>query len=382
MRLEVLVGSEAPSVYPINSSKVLIGSGENCDIILSADGVSRKHLVVVVEDDNYFVMDQGSTNGTYINEERLVPGRKVEFTSFFPVRLGDNVLISLLSDEENLNYSTPVANEPKEEPTKVIKLNELKKVKTENLIIERNKKREILKKASKTEVRSAPPTKPKDYKLVFIGLFCIAIVGVAAYFNIYVMKPKVVEQPAVVEVPKKPEKVVPADPNLIPKDELPTREAFLETRANYKCSIDTELYLCGLIPGAKGENMGATQTGLSINVFIDGTPYYEEAKKYIDNPLQNEESIKAYNELLRQTVAYIYLMKHLPVLDAVFLADMKIFIGFMKTVDGKETLDMIIGFRPDVVNREKAGLKEEQLMYIRTSGAAVLETPKKFYTII
>ena len=101
MRLEVLVVNGDVQVFPLNRPKIIIGSGESSDIVLKTEGVSRKHVFVLVEDDQYYVVDQGSTNGTFINEERLQPGKKVEFTSFFPVRLGENVLLTLLSDDES-----------------------------------------------------------------------------------------------------------------------------------------------------------------------------------------------------------------------------------------------------------------------------------------
>src|SRR5690606_19797388 len=113
MRLEILVGSDDPIIYPINSAKMTLGSAETCDVIISAEGISRRHLTVIAEDDQYFVIDQGSTNGSFINEERLVPGRRVEFTSFFPVRLGDNTLLSLISDDEN-ELREPLVLPPRE----------------------------------------------------------------------------------------------------------------------------------------------------------------------------------------------------------------------------------------------------------------------------
>lgn len=106
MRLEVLIDSEEPVIYPLNKTKLVIGSADSADIIINVDGVSRKHLILTVDNDQYAVTDQGSTNGTYINEERLIPGKRVDFTSFFPVRLGDRVLISLLSDDEDSPFSS------------------------------------------------------------------------------------------------------------------------------------------------------------------------------------------------------------------------------------------------------------------------------------
>jgi hypothetical protein len=100
MKIEITIEGSEPYHYPLKKAQTLIGSAKECDISLSAEGVSRKHLLVVVEGEQFFVIDQGSANGTFVNDERLVPGQRVEFTSFFPVKLAANVTLALLSDEE------------------------------------------------------------------------------------------------------------------------------------------------------------------------------------------------------------------------------------------------------------------------------------------
>lgn len=100
MKLEVTVEGQEPVVYKLKKDKTLLGAGGDSDIVINADGISRKHLMIVAENDQYFVVDQGSTNGSYINEERLTPGDRNSFTSFFPVKMGFYVTIALLSDDE------------------------------------------------------------------------------------------------------------------------------------------------------------------------------------------------------------------------------------------------------------------------------------------
>lgn len=100
MKLEISVEGQEPLIYKIKSQKTLIGSGSDCDVVLQADGISRKHAVIHTEGDQYFVIDQGSTNGSFINEERLSPGAKASFTSFFPVKLGFHVTVTLTDDDD------------------------------------------------------------------------------------------------------------------------------------------------------------------------------------------------------------------------------------------------------------------------------------------
>lgn len=100
MKLEINVEGQEPLFHKIKSQKTLIGSGTDCDVVLQADGISRKHAVIHADGDQFFVIDQGSTNGSFINEERLTPGSKASFTTFFPVKLGFHVTITLMDDDE------------------------------------------------------------------------------------------------------------------------------------------------------------------------------------------------------------------------------------------------------------------------------------------
>jgi predicted component of type VI protein secretion system len=101
MRIEITIEGQEPITHKLTKDKTLLGAGSDCDILVEAEGLSRKHVMILAEGDQFFVVDQGSTNGAFINEERLVPGQRASFTSFFPIRLGAHVTIALLSDEES-----------------------------------------------------------------------------------------------------------------------------------------------------------------------------------------------------------------------------------------------------------------------------------------
>lgn len=389
MRIEVLVGSEDPIIFPLKTSKVLLGSGENCDIILSSTGISRKHITITSEDDHFYVTDMGSTNGTFINEERLVPGRRVEFTSFFPVRLGDNVLVSLLSDEEDLasDFSN-ILKEPtspsirtipkeKDDSTTVISLNSLSKVRTEDLVLERNKKREIRKKANP---QKKVPVKDKKKPNV-VGWLAFLIIAGAAYYNIFVLKTETDEQEVVKKVGevvggpvKTPAPVVKVNTNLVSKDDLIAKEDFDRRKGNMKCTIDVEIYLCNTLPGAKEEGFGVTQIGLTYYAFVDGNYYYDEARKYLKSD--------SNDKLLNQTAAYLYFTRGVPQLDEKILgADSKILIGFYIKGDHGPFLKSIVAFKPGSVNQQKDKFNEKQLNFVRSAGLTALNFSEEIYTV-
>ena len=51
--------------------RVLIGRGDDCDIKLVSDRVSRHHCEILYKDGHYELSDLGSTNGTYVDGARV-----------------------------------------------------------------------------------------------------------------------------------------------------------------------------------------------------------------------------------------------------------------------------------------------------------------------
>jgi pSer/pThr/pTyr-binding forkhead associated (FHA) protein len=392
MRIEVLVGSEEPLIFPLNNPKFSLGTGEGCDVILSSSGISRKHLVITSEDDKFYVTDQGSTNGSFINEERLIPGKKSEFTSFFPVRLGDNVLVSLLSDEEDVgDYSSIEAPKERNSPrielpersdsTTVINLKDLKKVKTETLVLERNQKREIRK---KTAQASKVPVKPKK-KTNYVGWFAILIVAAAGYYNFVLLKNaddkeqvrevgKIVGDQPTADTAANTAEVLPAPTDdLVEESALPKKEFITGLLNNPKCTIDVEIAHCEMFPESKTGQFGVVQVGLSVHVLIDGTPYFEEAKQYVKD---HEDK-----DLLRKTAAYAFFAKKVPVMDLNYLGENRMIITLFRQTDTGHQADTVIAFKPEVWNRVKGNWNPAQLNSIRSIGLNAISSVDKYYSV-
>ena len=72
-----------PPLAPGDSGPVLIGRSRRCDFVVGDPSVSRRHALLIRNDDGWTVYDLGSTNGTRINGWRveratLRPGDELE----------------------------------------------------------------------------------------------------------------------------------------------------------------------------------------------------------------------------------------------------------------------------------------------------------------
>ena len=69
-QLVVIKGPTSGRQYPLGE-RLSLGRDFSSDVQLNDGQVSRKHAVIQRMQDVYVVIDQGSTNGTYVNGQRI-----------------------------------------------------------------------------------------------------------------------------------------------------------------------------------------------------------------------------------------------------------------------------------------------------------------------
>ena len=70
--------------FPITEAKTVIGRAKNCGLRIPLPSISRRHCEVTLFEDILGIRDMSSTNGTYVNNERITD---------FELDAGDRVVV-------------------------------------------------------------------------------------------------------------------------------------------------------------------------------------------------------------------------------------------------------------------------------------------------
>lgn len=121
-------------VFP--KGRILLGRSESCDLNISNDAVSAVHAVMEIFDDRAVLYDMNSTNGTYVNDDKIIVKElrlgdnfrlgevEFEFTVYNPEEALPPVLETLepAKGEASVKVPPPIAAEPPPSPKSLPKV--------------------------------------------------------------------------------------------------------------------------------------------------------------------------------------------------------------------------------------------------------------------
>jgi len=100
--LKVKGGKQDGKLIPLDTKKFLIGREQDCHLRPGSESVSRHHCVINVDDFSVRIRDLGSSNGTWLNDSRIIGVQEA--------KPGDVLKVGTLEFEMVFsNYSAPVA---------------------------------------------------------------------------------------------------------------------------------------------------------------------------------------------------------------------------------------------------------------------------------
>lgn len=314
MRLEVLADNRGAVIYVLNRPEIYIGSTENNDIVIPAREVSKKHLKLIITDDKKcFVIDQGSTNGSFINDVRLIPGKREEFLLSTSIRLGDQVLLTLLDKDKGDIPELPLRDQfveekkiviADEDKTKVISLKTLKKVKTEKVLKKRLKTLEAKIKKKKI-VR-------KDKAILNRAILTalVIIIGTLAAMKTWNLAKERKARRTIVGQMKETqfavdEEIESFDENVT---ELKIASSLLLPLSEIKkyaedvnCSLQEEIFFCKRMPKDSKNKNGALNINGELVLYIEQKEWIYRAASLVSEYNQNNKTVQDEKILSEQS---------------------------------------------------------------------------------
>lgn len=105
----ILRDTQTGREYPISPRGLRIGRISKNDVVLSDEKVSRYHATLWVRDDQLYIRDENSTNGTWVNDQRITAPKVLQAGD--RVRIGD-VVFEVASSEPVPAVSAPPRPSP------------------------------------------------------------------------------------------------------------------------------------------------------------------------------------------------------------------------------------------------------------------------------
>ena len=76
MRLSVQIEFDKVLDLKTGKTSVVVGRGDACDLVVPHNSVSRTHCKIEFREGIFYITDLGSSNGTFIDGERLAPNKR------------------------------------------------------------------------------------------------------------------------------------------------------------------------------------------------------------------------------------------------------------------------------------------------------------------
>jgi hypothetical protein len=111
--LKMRTGPNPGMTFPLEQEEILLGRDLANDITIGDPEVSRRHARFFMRDDNVFVEDLGSTNGTFLNSERISSPKQLRVGDV--ITLGENVVLVFEKPSVDLDATTVTPPAPRKE---------------------------------------------------------------------------------------------------------------------------------------------------------------------------------------------------------------------------------------------------------------------------
>lgn len=74
--------------HTTEEQSIVVGRSSKCQVVVPHGGMSRQHLKLDHENGEVFITDLGSTNGVFINGERIPAHEKIKYATYLSLSFG------------------------------------------------------------------------------------------------------------------------------------------------------------------------------------------------------------------------------------------------------------------------------------------------------
>lgn len=132
-RFKVIVASKGKTKsIEIDKDTCVLGRASTCDIPLDDELISRQHLRISLHNDDIMIEELGSSNGSWLNGEKMTAGKKVPYIQGNFLKLGSINGISLTIESLASVVKLPVAKSSEPEKTLVYNMSQFESLKVAN----------------------------------------------------------------------------------------------------------------------------------------------------------------------------------------------------------------------------------------------------------
>jgi pSer/pThr/pTyr-binding forkhead associated (FHA) protein len=193
--LKLIFHLEAGKVQEFSTDKTLvsIGRGNNCDVVLPYEGFSRRHAQIECVQGEIFVTDLGSTNGVYIDGERIPVNERTPMQSYLNLQVGPAHQIEVIDTENLVSIAHESSRSKSLESSRPKSLESSRPKSVESLFKDESPK-SIKAETHNTRKfnKESASNKSKDNKLTMLVLPLLVFGGVIYYYMVRGEEPVVV----------------------------------------------------------------------------------------------------------------------------------------------------------------------------------------------
>jgi hypothetical protein len=247
MKLIFHIPEKNPKTFSVDKETVTIGRDEACDVVLPYAGFSRKHAQIDLINEEIYITDLGSTNGVFIDGERIPPYEKTKTQSYLSLQIGPATTVEIETAEMpvvNKKAETTQTNTKLQPPTE----------NTRTIVLDIS----MLKGGAK---KKEPPKKEFPKNAIVVSLAIVLMVAGLFYFS---------KQEAVVSVDTHLVEVAPADSNPLTETEFLAKTVLDSIYKNASCDSDkAEWCEAGSIQAANKEGVVTESKTLVVYLNMD-----------------------------------------------------------------------------------------------------------------